>query len=84
MKGNIIKLSLDSKDDLIKSLQNQLGGKSEDIIKLQGQLKSSQTQLNDIKSRLAKCEEENAQLKNNSPGSNGSGSQEITPPGTAP
>jgi len=39
-----------------------LKGKNADISALQSQLRTAQTQLNDVKARLAKCEEEKANL----------------------
>ena len=54
--------SLNEKDALIQSLQDQLKGKNADISALQSQLRTAQTQLNDVKARLAKCEEEKANL----------------------
>jgi septal ring factor EnvC (AmiA/AmiB activator) len=75
--------SLAEKDALIKSLQDQLKGKNADITTLQGQLRTAQTQLNDLKARLAKCEEEKAANTSSSPTGTGT-SGGITPGGIAP
>lgn len=72
--------SLGEKDALIQSLQDQLKGKNADISALQSQLKTAQTQLNDVKARLAKCEEEKANMgTSNEPTGTGTQGGGISP-----
>ena len=79
--------SIAEKDALIKSLQDQLKGKNADIATLQGQLRTAQTQINDLKARLAKCEEEKAANNSSSPtgtGTSGGATPGISPGGITP
>lgn len=79
--------SIAEKDALIKSLQDQLKGKNADIATLQGQLRTAQTQINDLKARLAKCEEEKAANNSSSPtgtGTSGGATPGISPSGITP
>ena len=79
--------SIAEKDALIKLLQDQLKGKNADIATLQGQLRTAQTQINDLKARLAKCEEEKAANNSSSPtgtGTSGGATPGISPGGITP
>jgi len=66
--------ALTEKETLIQSLQDQLKTKTSEISTLQSQLKAAQMQLNDVKVRLTKCEEEKANMgTSNEPTGTGTG-----------